>query len=39
MTVAIHRPLRLALTSLWISGAMLAAVTAAVATRRDATRA
>jgi hypothetical protein len=36
MTVAIRRPLRLALTSLWIAGALLAAVTAVMATRRDA---
>ena len=36
MRVAIDRPLRIALIALWVSGAMLAAVTAVVAMRRDA---
>jgi hypothetical protein len=34
--VVVDRPLRLALTALWVSGATLAAVTAVVAVRRDA---
>ncbi len=36
MQVAFHRPLRIALIALWVSGAMLAAVTALVAAQRDA---
>lgn len=36
MRVAVHRQLRIALIALWVSGAMLAAATAVVATRRDA---
>ena len=36
MGVVVDRPLRLALISLWVSGATIAAVTAVVAIRRDA---
>jgi hypothetical protein len=34
--IVVDRPLRIALTALWVSGATLAAVTAVVAIRRDA---
>ena len=36
MRIVVDRPLRIALTALWVSGATLAAVTAVVAIRRNA---